>query len=252
MTGLELRLSVTERDVDVELTVGAGRCVAVMGPNGAGKSTILNALAGLLHPDRGRVAVDGRTLLDTDARVDVPAHRRPIAVLSQDPLLFPHLSVRENVAFPLRHRAGVGRGAAAEEADRRLDMLDAAHLADRRPSRLSGGQAQRVALARALATEPSLLLLDEPLAALDVTAVPDLRAALRRAAQGRIAIMITHDPLDALLLADELVVIERGRIAQAGAVDEALRAPRTEFGRAMLALNPWMTAVDMAALRADR
>ncbi|GGH34363.1 ABC transporter ATP-binding protein [Microbacterium album] len=250
MSGLELRVHVADRDVDVALEIGAGETVAVIGANGAGKSTLLEALAGFLRPDRGRIVLEGETLLDTESSEAVPPHRRPVALLAQEALLFPHLTVRNNVAFPLRHRLGLARPAAAVEAGRRLDALGAGHLAQRRPAQLSGGQAQRVALVRALAADPRLLLLDEPLAALDATAVPDMRAALRAAASGRTALVVTHDPLDALSLAERVVVIERGRVVQQGPPTEVLRTPRSEFGRSLLALNPWIAAVDLEALRA--
>ncbi|WP_051172460.1 ATP-binding cassette domain-containing protein [Microbacterium indicum] len=235
-----LAVEVRSHGLAYDLSVGAGTSVAVMGPNGAGKTTFLETVAGL---------VPGSVVLGPADLTRTPSHRRPAALLAQDPLLFPHLSVLDNVAFPLRHRAGLSRAASRAAAAERLADLGVDHLAARRPAHLSGGQAQRVALARALATDPELLLLDEPLAALDVTAVPPLRRALRAAASGRTTLMITHDPLDALAIADELVVVSDGSVAQQGPTAEVLRAPETAFGAALLDQNPWIRTADLDALR---
>ncbi len=225
-----------ERDLDVELHVEEGETVALLGPNGSGKSTILGILAGLVRPDAGAATLGETPLFRTDEGHWRPAYDRGIGMLAQDPLLFPHLTARDNVAFGPRS-LGRGRGAANREALRWLDEVDAAGLADRRPGQLSGGQAQRVALARALATGPGLLLLDEPMAALDVTTVPQMRALLRRVLDGRSAILVTHDVLDALLLADRVVVLTDGRIVEAGPTREVLSRPRSLFGAQVAGLN---------------
>jgi molybdate transport system ATP-binding protein len=236
---LEVEAEVTERDVEVTLDVADGETVAVLGPNGAGKSTLLDVIAGLLRPDRGRVVLDGRelTCVASGGRERlVPAYDRQVGLLAQDPLLFPHLSVRENVAFGPRSRRAP-RTAARRTADRWLADLDLAELADRRPGQLSGGQAQRVALARALAAEPRLLLLDEPMAALDVAVRPSLRQTLRHVLADRTAVVVTHDVLDALLLADRVVVVEDGRVTERGATAEVLRQPRSRFAAEIADLN---------------
>ncbi len=228
---IEVEVSVSRGDfrLDVEFAAEPGEVLAVLGPNGAGKSTLLDVLAGLLRPDTGRLAIAGRTL--SDRGVHVPPHRRGVGLLSQDPLLFPHLTALGNVAFGPR-ALGVGRRAAEERARAWLSEVDAAELADRRPRALSGGQQQRVALARALATDPALLLLDEPFAALDVYAAPALRGLVRRvlrASTDTQVVLVTHDPLDALVLADRVLVLDRGRIVEQGPTKTVLSAPRTPF-----------------------
>ncbi|MFC7494439.1 MULTISPECIES: sulfate/molybdate ABC transporter ATP-binding protein [unclassified Nocardioides] len=233
-TGLELAATVAARGVDVALDVAEGETVAVLGPNGAGKSTLLAVAAGLLRPDSGRVVLDGTPL--TDPRTWVPPHARRIALLAQDPLLFPHLSVLENVAFGPRS-SGVHRRDARERAHRWLDEVGIADLAGRRPGQLSGGQAQRVAIARALAAEPRLLLLDEPMAALDVAVRPALRQTLRRVLAERSVVLVSHDALDALLLADRVVVVEGGRVVEEGLTQAVLTRPRSTFAARIAGLN---------------
>lgn len=231
---LQLDVRVAERDVEVALEVAEGETLAVLGPNGAGKSTVLAVAAGLLRPDRGEVRLDDRLL--TGRGAFVPPHDRRVALLAQDPLLFPHLTVRDNVAFGPRSR-GEGRRPSREAADRWLDEVGAAELADRRPGQVSGGQGQRVALARALAAEPRLLLLDEPMAALDVAVLPALRQTLKRLLAGRTTVLVTHDVLDALLLADRVVVMEGGRVVEAGPTAEVLERPRSAFAARIAGLN---------------
>ena len=237
---LELDATVDERDVEVALEVADGETLAVLGPNGAGKSTLLAVIAGLLRPDRGHVRLDGRELTGDGAFV--PPHDRRVALLAQDPLLFPHLSVLENVAFGPRSH-GAGRGPAREAAYRWLAEVGADDFADRRPGQVSGGQGQRIALARALAAEPRLLLLDEPMAALDVAVLPALRQTLKRVLAGRTTVLVTHDVLDALLLADRVVVMEGGRIVEAGPTTDVLERPRSAFAARIAGLNmvsgPW-------------
>ena len=215
--------------VDVDLTVGAGEVLAVLGPNGAGKSTVLRVLAGLLVPDGGRVVLDGDTVWDDD-RVHVPAHERSLGMVFQDHLLFPHLSVTENVAFGLRTR-GVRRAPARAAAGAWLDRVGLEGLGGRRPGELSGGQAQRAALARALVGDPRVLLLDEPLSALDARTRLTVRAELHRhlAEYAGSAVLVTHDPVDAMALAGRVVVVEDGRVVQAGTPAEVARRPRTDY-----------------------
>jgi molybdate transport system ATP-binding protein len=224
--------------VDVDLAVAPGETVALLGPNGAGKSTIVAAVAGLLPLDGGAIALDGRVLDDPATGTFVPPEGRDIGVVFQDYLLFDHLTVVENVAFGLRAR-GLGRDEARARASSWLDRVGLDGLAERRPPMLSGGQSQRVALARALATAPDLLLLDEPLAALDV----GTRAALRRELADHLAgfdgprLLITHDPTEAFLLADRVFVVEDGQVTQSGDADEIRLRPRTPYAAELAGAN---------------
>ncbi|MEU6645294.1 ABC transporter ATP-binding protein [Saccharomonospora sp. NPDC046836] len=234
----ELELTRGTFTVSAVLDVPAGTVLAVLGPNGSGKSTVLSCLAGLLEPSSGMVTLGGRTLTRSP-RLHVPPHARGVGLLAQDAMLFPHLSVVDNVAFAPRSR-GASRAASREIAGRWLSEVDAAELAERKPAQLSGGQAQRVAIARALAGEPELLLLDEPLAALDVDAAPAIRGLLRRVLRGaerRATVLVTHDPLDALALADQVVVFAEGRVVERGPAREVLAAPRTPFTARIAGLN---------------
>lgn len=232
MADLEVSAAVVGRGLDVAFGVAAGEVLAVLGPNGAGKSTTASVIAGLLRGDRAVVRVGARTLTDTERGIFVPVHDRRVGVLLQDPLLFPHLSVLGNVEFATGRR---GR----DKALGWLERVGADRLANRRPRELSGGQAQRVALARALAAGPDVLLLDEPLAGLDVTAAAAIRSELRTvlAADGRAALLITHDLLDVVGLADRVMVLEDGRIADIGAVSDVLAAPRSAFGARIAGVN---------------
>jgi molybdate transport system ATP-binding protein len=235
---VEYDAQVGARDVDLGFEVAEGETVALLGPNGAGKSTALQVLSGLLRPDRGRVVLDGRVLAEVGSRRStyVPPHDRRIATLAQEPLLFPHLSVLDNVAFGPRS-AGAGRREAREVGRAWLDDVGVGDLAERRPAQLSGGQAQRAAVARALAAEPRLLLLDEPMAALDVAVTPALRQTLRRVLADRTAIIVTHDALDALLLADRVLVLEDGRVVEEGPSADVLARPRSAFAARIAGLN---------------
>lgn len=234
---LACRVRVDDR-VEASLEVSDGQTVALLGPNGAGKSTLLSVVAGLLRPDEGHVELAGRTLTHVEGRraTWVPPHRRQVALLAQDPLLFPHLSALDNVAFGPRS-AGATRREAHETALGWLARLGVADLASQRPGELSGGQAQRVAVARALATDPRLLLLDEPMAALDVAVAPALRETLRGVLADRTAVVVTHDALDALLLADRVVVLDGGRVVEAGPTAEVLTRPRSGFAARIAGLN---------------
>ncbi|MDO4018054.1 ABC transporter ATP-binding protein [Clavibacter michiganensis] len=239
--GLDARV-VVERAafrLDVALAVPAGSTTAVVGPNGAGKSTLLRALAGLAPLTAGRVALDGRVLEDPGgSAARIPAEGRGIGVVFQDHLLFPHLSALQNVAFgPRTH--GVARAVADGRARALLDRLGIAHLADRRPAALSGGQSQRVALARALVLEPSLLLLDEPMAALDAGTRLDVRELLADELLrfGGAAVLVTHDPVDALALADRIHVLEDGRQVQEGAPAEVAARPATAYVARLVGMN---------------
>ena len=218
--------------LDIALEVAEGEVVALLGPNGAGKSTALRALAGLLPLSDGHIRVGGEEWRRR------PADRRPVGMVFQDYLLFPHLSVLDNVAIGPRCH-GVRRTEARRLAAEWLGRGGLADHAGRRPRTLSGGQAQRVALARALAVRPRLLLLDEPLAALDVDTRREIRAGLRRhlAEFDGASLLVTHDPLDAMALADRLVVIEHGRVVQEGAPAHVARHPRTDYVARLVGLN---------------
>jgi molybdate transport system ATP-binding protein len=235
----ELAFLLSERGVDLELEVATGETLALLGPNGSGKSTALAVAAGLVTPDSGRVVLEGRVLTDVGPRgtgVQVAPHARRTALLGQEPLLFPHLDALDNVAFGPRS-AGTPRGAARREATGWLAQVGVGELADRKPAQLSGGQAQRVAVARALAAGPALLLLDEPMAALDVAVLPALRQTLRRVLADRTAIVVTHDPLDALLVADRVVVLSGGRVVEEGTSAQVLSRPRSPFAARLAGLN---------------
>lgn len=223
---LDARVVVRRGDftLDVHLHVDEGEVVAVLGPNGSGKTTLLHSLCGLLPLDEGRIEVDGAVFDDVTADVFVPPAERPVGVVFQGNLLFEHLSVRDNVVFGLRAR-GVRQQRAGEDVAHIVERLQLGALLDRRPSELSGGQAQRVAIARALATGPRMLLLDEPMSALDAATRQQLRLEFRGLLGGFAGyrLVVTHDPDDALALADQVVVLDRGTVAWRGPVAEYRR-----------------------------
>ncbi|MBB5937899.1 ABC transporter permease [Streptomyces zagrosensis] len=219
-----------------ELRIDAqpGTTIAVVGPNGAGKTTLLRALLGLT--DRSRAALR----LGADEVSALPTHRRGVAWVPQDGALFPHLTALRNTAYGLRSR-GVGRAEAHRQARLWLDRLGVGQFAQRRPAQLSGGQAQRVALARALAARPRLLLLDEPLAALDQTTRALVRHTLRRHLSDfdGVCLIVTHDPVEAISLADRVLVLEGGRAVQYATPAEVTRHPRSPWVARMLGRNAW-------------
>ncbi len=231
-----LRLGTLDLDVDIELA--PGEVVALLGPNGAGKSTVLRCLAGLVPIDDGQISLDGAAVDDPDADVFVEPEQRPIGFVFQDYVLFEHLTVLENVAYGLRAR-GVAKAAARERAGQWLERMGLTDYGSERPSALSGGQAQRVALARALATSPRLLLLDEPLAALDVGTRATVRRDLRQFLEtfDGMRLIVTHDPVDAHALADRVIVIEAGRIVQSGTLAEVTAHPRTRYVADLVGVN---------------
>jgi molybdate transport system ATP-binding protein len=222
----------------LDFSVAAGEVLGVLGPNGAGKTTLLRTLAGLGALTSGRIELAGTTLDDPGRQLFVPADRRPVGLVFQNYRLFPHLSVRDNVAFAARAR-GAHRQPARQRADDWLDRLGLAELATRKPAQLSGGQAQRVALARALAADPGLLLLDEPLAALDARTRLEVRGELRRhlSAFGGPSLVVTHDPLEAMVLTDRLLVLEDGRVVQQGSPAEVARRPASQYVARLMGLN---------------
>jgi molybdate transport system ATP-binding protein len=232
--------------LDVALTAAPGDVIALLGPNGAGKTTALRALAGLTPLTRGHLHLDGAALHHT------PPQARPIGVVFQDYLLFPHLSALDNVAFGPRCH-GVPKAAARAQAAAWLERMGLTGHATAKPRHLSGGQAQRVALARALATHPRLLLLDEPLAALDARTRLETRAQLRHHLDDfeAIAVLVTHDPLDAMVLADRLVVVEHGRAVQEGTPADTARRPRTDYIARLLGLNLYRGHADGHTVRLE-
>ncbi len=239
--GLSARLGLRRNggfELDVALTIEPGTTTALLGPNGAGKSTVVDTLAGMVAIETGRIELGGRCLDDPERRVFVAPEDRRIGVVFQRYLLFDHMSVADNVAFGPRSRR-LGRRVAAERSRHWMEAVGIDGLAERRPPELSGGQAQRVALARALATDPELLLLDEPLAAVDI----DARSGLRRLLMAHLEtfagprLVITHDPAEAFLLADTIVVMEHGRITQVGSSEDIRRRPATGYVAALAGTN---------------
>ncbi|WP_051640006.1 ABC transporter ATP-binding protein [Cellulomonas sp. URHE0023] len=231
--------------LDVDLVAAPGEVVAVLGPNGSGKSTLLRALAGLTPISGGQVLLDGAVLDDAGTGTFVEAADRPVGLVFQNYRLFPHLSVRDNVAFSPRAR-GMSRSDARTTADRWLARLGLTELSGRRPGDLSGGQAQRVALGRALAGDPALLLLDEPLSALDARTRLDVQSELKRhlSSFDGPCLVVTHDPVEALVLADRLVVLEHGRIVQEGSPADVARRPATEYVAKLVGLNLYTGTAD--------
>jgi molybdate transport system ATP-binding protein len=223
MARLDADIRHSLRAFDLELTLAVGEeTLALVGPSGAGKSTFLRAVAGLTRPARGRIALDGEVWLDTSRRVDLPPERRSVGLVFQEYALFPHLSVRRNVGFG---------GAPGAEVDELLERFGIAGLAAARPAAISGGERQRVALARALARRPRVLLLDEPLSALDAHTRASVRAELRTllAGLGLPVVLVTHDFEDAAALADRVGVLVEGRVRQLGSPAELVAAPVDPF-----------------------
>lgn len=232
--------------LDVALAAADSEVVALLGPNGSGKSTLLAALAGLLPVESGFVEVNGRTLTragggfspEAGDRIAVPAHRRGIGLLGQDPLLFPHLSARDNVAFGLQAR-GSATPEARLAASTWLASVELEGKESHRPSALSGGEQQRVAIARALAASPELLLLDEPMASLDVESAAAIRTMLRDhlSRSGLTTVLVTHDVVDAVMLADRVVILDGGRIVDDGPTARVLEYPANPFAAALVGMN---------------
>lgn len=245
-----VRLTLGALALDMELNIGEGEVVALLGPNGAGKTTMLRAIAGLIPLRSGHVALDGQTLEDSATGSYVPTEMRPIGVVFQDYLLFPHLSVLDNVAFGLRSR-GSRQREALDKAAAWLDRVGLSSHGRAKPDELSGGQRQRVALARALAHDPRLLLLDEPLAALDVTTRADVRRDLKRhlASFPGLRLVVTHDPLEAAALADRLVVMEEGRLVQTGTPAEVTERPRSQYVADLVGVNLLSGRADHGSVR---
>jgi len=236
---LTISAQLKERGFDADLTVETGETLAILGPNGAGKSTLFDVLAGLVRPDAGSARLDGTVLFDLGpgaANSWMPPFSRGISLLSQQALLFPRMTVLDNVAFGPRS-TGAGRSESRRRAALWLDRVDASEFAPRKPAQISGGQAQRIAVARALAADPRLLLLDEPMAALDVTVTPALRRTLRHVLADHTTILVTHDVLDAFTLADRVAVMREGSIIEIGTTHDVFERPRSAFTAALVGLN---------------
>lgn len=212
--------------------------LVVVGESGSGKTSLLRYLAGLLRPDEGRLDLNGAVWCDSETRTWLPAPERPVGYVPQDYALFPHLSAAENIAFGLR-ASGLPRGALRARTGEMLERFDLSALSGQRPAQLSGGQQQRVALARALALEPALLLLDEPLSALDVETRHTVRTELKRMLTGLpcITVFVTHAPMEALLFGDRIAVMEQGKVVQSGDQLTLLKEPRSRYVATLLGLN---------------
>lgn len=234
----QLELARPAFSLDIELNAASGQTVALLGPNGSGKTTALRCLAGLSTAQRQRIEIDGVVVADSEPGIDLPPEQRSVGFVFQDYLLFPHLSALDNVAFGPRAR-GVSRGEAEVRAQVWLERLGVAEFARRRPGELSGGQAQRVALARALVNEPALLLLDEPLAALDAATRAGVRSTLREhlGEFAGVAVMVTHDAIDAMVLSDRVVVLDSGRVIQIGTPAEIAQQPASEYVAELVGVN---------------
>ncbi len=237
---IALRLGALE--LHAELGVEPGQLLALLGPNGSGKTTLLRCLAGLIPIDDGRITLDATVLDEPGTATFVEPEHRPIGFVFQDYLLFQQMTVLENVAFGLRARSTArfpARAEARRSAREWIARFGLADYADQRPRALSGGQSQRVALARALATQPRLLLLDEPLAALDAGTRSGVRRDLRRHLEtfDGIRVLVTHDPVDAYALADRVAILDAGRVEQVGTLAEVTAHPRSRYVADLVGVN---------------
>ncbi|WP_435171077.1 ABC transporter ATP-binding protein [Falsirhodobacter sp. 1013] len=226
---------------NVTLTVKAGEILALLGPSGCGKTTCLRMIAGLVDPTSGEIVVGGRPITKT------PVHRRNMGMLFQNYALFPHMSVSENVAFGLEMRK-IGKSDREAKVKRALDLVQLSHLADRIPAQLSGGQQQRVALARALVIEPAMLLLDEPLGALDKSLREEMQMEIRSLQKrlGLTTIMVTHDQDEALTMADQIAVMRAGRMEQVGATADIYQRPTTQFVAGFIGASNFFEATELS------
>ena len=234
----DIGLTLGSFQLDVDVRVERGEVLAVLGPNGSGKTTMLRAIAGLVPIDTGTIRIDDTVLDDPGRAIFVAAERRPVGVVFQQYLLFEHLTAVDNVAFGLRAR-GTARADARRRAHEWLEVVGLDRHAHARPRELSGGQAQRVALARALAVDPQILLLDEPLAALDAATRRHVRRDLRRHLElfDGVRILVTHDPVDAYALADRVAIFDHGRVVQSGTISDITAHPRSSYVAELIGTN---------------
>lgn len=248
---IDIRVTRGEFELSARLTARAGRVTAIVGPNGSGKSTLLRVIAGLEPIQQGLIRLGDR-VLDDGRTTFVPAEKRPIGMVFQDYLLFPHLNVLDNIAFGVQSR-GETRQVARQAAREWLAEFDLSELASRRPAQLSGGQAQRVAVLRALATKPEALLLDEPLAALDAGTKTRMRGELSRRLTEfpGVALLVTHEPLEALVLADHICVLEGGRVVQSGLVEDVAARPASDYVAALMGVNLLRGSAHEGRMRLD-
>src|SRR5204863_3320949 len=224
--------------LDIKFSAGKGKTTVLLGESGAGKSTVLRLLAGLLHPERGHISLEGKPYFDSERRIAIPPQERPFGYVFQDYMLFPHMTTFENVAFGLRAQH-LPHKVVRQRVDEALEQVHLAAYDQRRPAQLSGGQQQRVAIARALALHPQLLLLDEPLAALDVQTRREVRQELRRIL-ANIAIttlFVTHQYLEALLFGHSILVLDAGRVIQQGSQRDLLEHPRSSYVAELVGVN---------------
>jgi molybdate transport system ATP-binding protein len=252
MLEADIQLRLSRISLDVAFKVAPGEVLALLGPNASGKSTTLRALTGLLPLAGGRVTLDGTVLEDPAQRVRVAPEKRPISLMFQDYLLFPHMSAVENVAFGLRS-TGTDKKTARDKALQELAHLGLDGVGEARPGSMSGGQQQRVAMARALVTDPQLLLLDEPLAALDASTKTGVRRLLREVLRASRAanVLVTHDLLDAVALSDRMVVLESGHIVQTGTPAEVTARPKSRYVADLVGVNLLRGTAHGARLEVD-
>lgn len=224
--------------LDINFSAGKGKTTVLLGESGAGKSTVLRLLAGLLNPEWGHISLDGKTYFDSEQHIAIPPQERPIGYVFQDYVLFPHLTTFENVAFGLRAQH-LPRKVVRQRVGEALEQVHLAGYDQRRPTQLSGGQQQRVAIARALALHPQLLLLDEPLAALDVQTQREVRQELRilLSGAGITTVMVTHQYLEALLFGYHILVLEKGKVIQQGTQRDLLLYPRSSYVAELVGMN---------------
>jgi len=225
--------------LDMHFSSESGKTTVILGESGSGKSTVLRLIAGLLKPDKGHFVLDDETYVDTAQHFELPPQERPIGYVFQEYVLFPHLSVFDNVAFGLRMQGGISRQEIRQRVGEALEQVHLVGYDDRRPRQLSGGQQQRVAIARALALKPQLLLLDESLSALDIQTRREVEQELRQILSSLqlTTVMVSHQYIDALLFGDQIIVLDHGKVIQQGSHLDLLLNPHSEYIAEMVGVN---------------
>jgi len=238
MLSVEVKKQLREFPLEIGFEVKPAETLVIIGPSGCGKTTTLNLISGLVEPDEGNIALGDQVLFDGSGGVSVPTEKRSIGYVFQDFALFPHMTVKENVAYGLRARRRP-KAEIPNKVDNVLGLLGITHLRERRPGALSGGERQRVALARAIACDAEILLLDEPLGSLDAQTRNQVRGELQRMLRviGQITIMVTHDYIDALTFGDKVCVMDKGRVLQMGPREELLHHPKSRFVADLTGVN---------------